>query len=80
MNKTEMAKKLAGTVDLSQAKAAEVIEAGGRIDFSGASGRLIFDGEGDRPSQGMQTFGPNDTATDWAVVDIYDDNLQKVSQ
>ena len=27
MNKTEMAKKLAGKVDLSQAKAAEVIEA-----------------------------------------------------
>ncbi len=56
--------------------AANVIASGGFVDLEGASGRLLFDNNGDRPEQGMRTFGPNSGATGFEVVNTYDSNLE----
>ncbi len=55
--------------------AADAIAAGKMVDYQGASGRLVFDELGDRPEQGMRTFGPNADATGWEVKARYDSDL-----
>lgn len=60
------------------ARAAQLIAEGKRINFVGASGRIIFDENGDRPGQGMCIMGPNAGATAWEVKECYDENFQKL--
>jgi hypothetical protein len=60
------------------ARAAEVISGGGRVALEGASGPLLFDGNGDRPRQGMCTFGPNQAVDGWEIKERYDSELHKL--
>jgi hypothetical protein len=60
------------------ARAAREIAGGKRIDFQGASGRLLFDERGDRPEQGMATFTLNATGTGWQRLHRYDSALQQI--
>jgi ABC-type branched-subunit amino acid transport system substrate-binding protein len=59
-------------------KAATAIESGKQIDYEGASGRLLFDKNGDRPRQGMLVFGLSETGDSWVTTEKYDENLQKI--
>ena len=55
-----------GADGLSAAKA--VYDAGGAVDFEGASGRVVFDDTGDRLELGIRTFSPSlqDGTWGWA--------------
>ncbi len=59
------------------ARAAQLIGEGKRVNFVGSSGRIIFDENGDRPSQGMCVLGPNAGVTAWETKECYDENYQK---
>jgi len=59
-------------------RAAQLIGEGKRVNFVGASGRILFDENGDRPGQGMCIMGPNAGATAWEVKECYDENFQKL--
>lgn len=62
------------------ARAVDLIEQGGRVDYHGVSGPQVFDENGDRPAQCMRTFGPNASGTGWEVVDHYDEELNKIEE
>ncbi len=69
----------AGVGSMAFANGAQVIKGGGHVDYQGASGRVEFDASGDRPAQGMETYGPNMSATDWITVNRYDSELNKTN-
>ena len=58
------------------ARAAQLIREGKRVDFAGASGRIFFDENGDRPTQGMCLVGPNATVTGWENKECFDENME----
>jgi ABC-type branched-subunit amino acid transport system substrate-binding protein len=59
-------------------QAAQAVAGGGRVNFLGASGRLLFDENGDRPRQGMVIISPNAAERSWEVVERYDAELNLV--
>lgn len=61
-------------------KGVAAIQDGKRINYLGASGRLLFDANGDRPSQGMRVFGPNAGVNAWEVKARYDEELNALAE
>jgi ABC-type branched-subunit amino acid transport system substrate-binding protein len=59
-------------------KAADSIGDQKQVNYRGASGQVIFDQAGDRPSQGVQIFGPNSDASDWEIKERYDADFNKI--
>jgi branched-chain amino acid transport system substrate-binding protein len=60
-------------------KAAEAIADGSQVNYEGASGRLIWDDYGDRPSQPMAVYGPNSDADGYTTQCVYSADLQSKS-